>query len=60
MRKVLAYAKALAGFVGAILTSVIVMLPEIPLWLAIVSAVVTAVAVYVVPNKTVLPDEITE
>lgn len=49
-RKLFEYAKAIAALLGAVLTSVIVTLPEVPLWLAIVSAAVTAVAVYVVPN----------
>ena len=50
MLKALEYAKAIAALLGAILTSVIVVLPEVPMWLAIVSAIVTAVAVYAVPN----------
>lgn len=52
MYKILQYAKAIAALIGAVLTSVIVILPEVPLWLAIVSAVVTAVAVYAIPNAS--------
>lgn len=50
MRKILESAKAIAALVGAILTSVIMTLPDVPLWLAVVSSVVTAIAVYVIPN----------
>lgn len=57
MKQILAYAKAIAALLGAVLTSVIVILPEVPLWLAIVSAVVTAVAVYVVPNASLEVDD---
>lgn len=52
MREILTYAKSIAALLGAVLTSVIVILPEVPLWLAIVSAVVTAVAVYAIPNAS--------
>lgn len=48
--KILEYAKSIAALLGAVLTSVIVVLPEVPLWLAIASAAITAVAVYAVPN----------
>lgn len=50
MTKILEYAKGIAALVGAVLTSVIVVLPEVPLWLAVVSSIVTAVAVYAIPN----------
>lgn len=50
--KALAYAKALAALLGAVLTSVMVVLPEVPLWLVVVTTVATAVAVYTVPNKS--------
>jgi hypothetical protein len=50
--EVLRYAKFIAAAVGGILTSVIVTLPVVPDWLAIVSAVVTAVAVLAIPNLT--------
>lgn len=52
MYKILEYAKSIAALLGAVLTSIIVILPEVPLWLAIVSAVVTAVAVYAIPNAS--------
>ena len=48
----LKYAKAIAALIGAVLTSVIVTLPEVPLWLAVVSSIVTAVAVYAIPNAS--------
>lgn len=48
----LKYAKTIAALVGAVLTSVIVTLPEVPVWLAVVSSIVTAIAVYVIPNAT--------
>lgn len=55
MESILVYAKGLAASVGSILTAIIVGLPaigvEVPQWLAIVSVVVTAVAVVVIPNK---------
>lgn len=44
------YAKTIAALIGAVLTSVSAALPEVPLWLTVTLAVVTAVAVFVVPN----------
>lgn len=44
------YAKFVVGLVGAIVTSVLAVTPDPPSWLVVVSSVVTAVAVYVVPN----------
>lgn len=49
-----AYVKAYAAWIGGILTAVIVGAPaigaEVPLWLAIVTLVLTAVAVQALPN----------
>lgn len=50
--EVLKYAKFIAAAIGGILTNVIVALPVVPDWLAIVSSVVTAIAVLVIPNLT--------
>lgn len=55
MDKILEYAKGLAASIGGALTAVLVGLPlidvEVPKWLAIVSLVITSVAVIVIPNK---------
>lgn len=44
------YAKTIAALIGAVLTSVSAVLPVVPLWLTVVLAVATAIAVFVVPN----------
>ena len=48
--KIAPYLKFAVGLAGAIVTSLLVALPQPPHWLAIVSSVVTAVSVYFVPN----------
>lgn len=44
------YAKLVMALAGAIVTTLLAAFPEPPRWLTIVSALVTALAVYVVPN----------
>ena len=46
------YAKLVMALAGAIVTTLLAAFPEPPRWLTIVSALVTALAVYVVPNAT--------
>jgi uncharacterized protein GlcG (DUF336 family) len=49
---ILAYAKAYAALIGAILTAVISSsTTPLPAWVGVVAAVCTAVATYAVPNK---------
>ena len=56
MRKILEYAKAIAALVGAIVTSLLAILPAAEYrWLAILGVIATAVATYGIPNA--LPDE---
>lgn len=50
MQQIMQYAKTIAALLGAILTSVIAVIPDAPIWLTIALAVSTAVAVFVVPN----------
>lgn len=45
------YAKFVVGLAGAIVTSLLAVLPQPPHWLVIISSVVTALVVYVVPNS---------
>lgn len=49
------YAKFVVGILGAIVTTLLEVLPQPPDWLVIVSSVLTAVAVYVVPNASTKP-----
>lgn len=49
------YAKFVVGVVGAVVTTLLQVLPQPPDWLVIVSSVVTALAVYVVPNTAPTP-----
>lgn len=49
--RVAQYAKFIAALIGAVLTSVSAVLPEVPLWLTISLAVASAVAVFAVPNS---------
>jgi len=44
------YAKAVIGLLGAIVTTLLISLPQPPHWLGIVSSVLTAIGVYVFPN----------
>lgn len=49
-----AYVKAYAGWIGGIVSAVLVLLPgvgvDVPPWVAIVSLVLTAVSVQALPN----------
>jgi hypothetical protein len=49
-------AKFWVSLVGLIVTTVVASVPESPLWLKAVSAVLSAVAVFLVPNEGVEPD----
>jgi hypothetical protein len=49
------YLKFVVGVVGAIVTSLLGVLPQPPHWLVVASSVLTALAVYVVPNGQVAP-----
>lgn len=51
--RILASAKAVAGLLGAILTSVLATVPadgQLFKWLSLASAIATGIAVYTVPN----------
>jgi hypothetical protein len=49
---ILAYAKAIAAFLGSIVTALLgVLPPEEYRWLVIVGVVCTAVATYAIPNR---------
>lgn len=50
MNKFFQYAKAIAGLIGAVLTSVAAAIPDAPLWLVVALSVASAIAVYAVPN----------
>jgi len=50
MENILQYAKTIAAFLGAVLTSVSAVIPDAPLWLTITLAVLSAVAVFAIPN----------
>lgn len=50
MSNIAQYAKTIAALIGAILTSVSAVLPVVPLWVTIVLAVASAVAVFAIPN----------
>lgn len=53
MRRALEYAKAIAALVGSILTALAGIFPPAEYkWLAVLTVVATAVATYVIPNKT--------
>lgn len=53
--KVQQYAKAIVSLVGAVLTAGAFTLPdEVQLWVGLVMAVLTAVATYAVPNKSIV------
>lgn len=49
------YLKFVVSVVGAVVTSLLAVLPQPPHWLVVVSSVLTALAVYVVPNNEVAP-----
>lgn len=51
MDAILERVKGIAGLISFILTSVFIVLPDVPLWLAVASAAIGAIAVYVIPNK---------
>lgn len=51
MNVILQHLKTVAALIGAVLTSVMAILPEAPLWLKITTAVVSAIAVYALPNQ---------
>lgn len=50
MGNILQYTKTLAALIGAVLTSVSAVLPVVPVWVTIVLAVASAVAVFAFPN----------
>ena len=45
------YAKTVIGLLGAIVTTLLISLPQPPHWLGIVSSVLTAAGVYLFPNE---------
>lgn len=50
MDSILTYSKGIAAIIGTILTAAAAVLPEVPLWLKIAIAVVTAIGVIAIPN----------
>ena len=54
MRKILAYSKAIAALVGAIVTDLLATLPPDQFkWLAVIGVIATAITTFAVPN---IPD----
>jgi uncharacterized membrane protein YfcA len=54
MEKIKPYAKAIVAIVGAVLTTVLVQFPDSELlqeWGPIVASLLTAISVYMIPNK---------
>lgn len=49
--KITEYIKGIAVIVGSILTAVAAVLPDVPLWLKITIAAVTAASVIILPNR---------
>lgn len=47
------YAKFWVGLVGAVVAAVLAAWPDAPQWLFVVAAAVTAVGVYLAPNRSV-------
>jgi hypothetical protein len=57
VRKYLAYAKAIAALLGAIITALLgVLPPDEYKWLVVLGVVLTAVATYRIPNLEGSPD----